>query len=121
MSYSQKIKEKLEGMIKKTEENLSAIAHKTPGEPGGWTSDRPQINKDGPLNLESETDEVEIYVGNLSLEKQLEAKLNNIKQALRRLKRNEYGVCTVCNKKINPKRLDILPETPTCSDCRVED
>lgn len=121
MKSNKKIKEILEDMVKKTEASLSSIAHKSPGEPGGWTSDRPQLNEDGPLDLESETDEVEIYVGNLSLEKQLEKKLNNIKEALARLKKNKYGICVVCGKKINSKRLDVLPEALSCPNCNIED
>ena len=114
---NQKIKENLEQMLKDTESNLSVIADKTPGEPGGWTSKHPKIKEDGPLDLESETDEVEMYVNNLPLEDQMETKIKNIKGAMDRLKKGKYGICIMCDKKINPKRLAILPETPTCSDC----
>ena len=112
-----KIKAKLEKMIGDTETMLAGIAHKAPGEPGGWTSDLPQLNKDGPLNLESETDEVEMYVNNLPTEQRLEKKLSNLRDAISRLEKGTYGICTMCDKKIASKRLEILPETPTCADC----
>lgn len=110
----------LEKEIERTEKELSTIAHKTPGEPGGWTSNHPRFNVDGPLDLESETDEVEIYINNLPIEQRLETRLANLRKSLERLKQGTYGICTQCNKKINVRRLEILPETDVCSGCHTK-
>ncbi len=117
-SSSKKIKEVLKQEREKVEKELSNIAHKTPGEPGGWTSNHPQFNIDGPLDLENETDEVELYVNNLPVEQNLEKKLTAIKEAVKRIDSGDYGLCVKCKNKINPRRLEIMPEADTCMDCQ---
>ena len=43
--------------------------------------------------------------------------LENIVAALYRLDTGHYGSCTRCGDKINPARLQILPEVPHCTAC----
>jgi RNA polymerase-binding transcription factor DksA len=40
-----------------------------------------------------------------------------IDAALERIEAGTYGICTNCGNEIEPKRLDLLPETPLCADC----
>jgi RNA polymerase-binding protein DksA len=44
--------------------------------------------------------------------------LYNVDQALRRLYRNEYGVCQVCGKEIGKPRLDAIPHASLCVSCQ---
>lgn len=37
--------------------------------------------------------------------------------ALKRIERDEYGVCKACDEPINPKRLDFDPTADLCIDC----
>ncbi len=43
-----------------------------------------------------------------------------IRAALRRIDKGEYGYCTRCGAKISEERLDLIPQTPFCSDCAHE-
>lgn len=43
--------------------------------------------------------------------------LQKVKVALKKIKDGTYSTCTVCGKKIDLKRLEILPETEKCTKC----
>ncbi|MFQ6103805.1 MAG: TraR/DksA family transcriptional regulator [Candidatus Glassbacteria bacterium] len=48
--------------------------------------------------------------------------LYHIDEALRRLYKGEnYGVCEVCNKKIQKMRLDALPHARLCIECKSKE
>lgn len=63
---------------------------------------------------ERETDEV---LESLGLSGQQE--LRQIAAALDRIAAGTYGVCTKCGSAIAPGRLDLVPDTPFCTDCAV--
>ncbi len=44
-----------------------------------------------------------------------------IDEALKRIEKNEYGVCQMCNKDIGKKRLDAVPWTPYCIECQEKE
>ena len=41
-----------------------------------------------------------------------------IDEALRRLRRDEFGICQLCQQEIGRKRLEVIPWTPYCIDCQ---
>jgi DnaK suppressor protein len=41
-----------------------------------------------------------------------------IDEALKRLKRDEFGVCQLCHQEIGRKRLEAVPWTPYCINCQ---
>jgi len=43
--------------------------------------------------------------------------LEAIEEALHRLENGSYGLCEVCGQPIEPRRLEIMPETPLCRGC----
>ena len=43
--------------------------------------------------------------------------LEAIEEALHRLENGSYGLCEVCGQHIEPRRLEIMPETPLCRGC----
>lgn len=43
--------------------------------------------------------------------------LEAIEEALQRLENGSYGFCEVCGQPIEPRRLEIMPETPLCRGC----
>jgi len=43
--------------------------------------------------------------------------LEAIEEALQRLENGAYGLCEVCGQPIEPRRLEIMPETPLCRGC----
>jgi len=46
-------------------------------------------------------------------------KLQAIKHALQRLKDGTYGICEACGKQIPYERLEAVPDTTQCVDCRA--
>jgi len=41
-----------------------------------------------------------------------------IDEALRRLDRNEFGICQLCRQEIGKKRIDAIPWTAYCINCQ---
>ena len=41
-----------------------------------------------------------------------------IDEALKRLKRDEFGICQLCQQEIGRKRLEAVPWTPYCINCQ---
>ena len=41
-----------------------------------------------------------------------------IDEALKRLRREEFGVCQICHQEIGRKRLEAVPWTPYCINCQ---
>jgi DnaK suppressor protein len=44
--------------------------------------------------------------------------LEAIEEALMRLDNGSYGLCEACGQPIEPRRLEIMPETPLCRGCQ---
>jgi DnaK suppressor protein len=44
--------------------------------------------------------------------------LEAIEEALHRLDTGSYGQCEACGLPIEPRRLEIMPETPLCRNCQ---
>lgn len=47
-----------------------------------------------------------------------ERKLIEIEQALEEARKGHYGICERCGRPIDPERLEILPETTLCVECK---
>ncbi len=47
--------------------------------------------------------------------------LQQIDQALQRIDLGEYGICRVCGRQIDEKRLEIVPTTRICVPCKLEE
>ena len=45
------------------------------------------------------------------------AELNRIDAALVRIESGTYGVCQVCGSTVREARLELLPDTPFCTNC----
>jgi DnaK suppressor protein len=54
----------------------------------------------------------------LSLSTAERAQLLLIDEALKRLEKNEFGICQMCQKTIIKKRLDAVPWAPYCIECQ---
>ncbi len=54
---------------------------------------------------------------NLTLLGPKRVELEAIEEALQRLENGVYGYCEVCGQPIEPRRLEIMPETPLCRNC----
>ena len=54
---------------------------------------------------------------NLTLLGPKRQELEAIEEAMLRLENGTYGYCEVCGQSIEPRRLEIMPETPLCRNC----
>ena len=52
----------------------------------------------------------------LSILERIEAELNDVEHALRRLDEGTYGTCEACGKPIGEERLEAMPATRFCVD-----
>ena len=43
--------------------------------------------------------------------------LEAIEEALNRIELGTYGLCESCGQPIEPRRLEVMPETPFCRNC----
>lgn len=61
----------------------------------------------------------EVYMDEMqnSLKNREVDRLYNINHALDKIQNNTYGICDECGSKIEEERLDIIPESATCSKC----
>ena len=48
------------------------------------------------------------------------AELEEIRDARRRIAAGDYGLCEECGEAIDPRRLEALPATRLCTDCRSD-
>jgi RNA polymerase-binding protein DksA len=62
--------------------------------------------------------EVANYSNNISLEDTLEKLLRDIESALKRIEKNEYGICKYCAKEISEARLRARPTSSSCIECK---
>lgn len=54
---------------------------------------------------------------NLTLLGPKRQELEAIEEALNRIEGGGYGYCEACGQSIEPRRLEIMPETPLCRNC----
>jgi RNA polymerase-binding protein DksA len=57
----------------------------------------------------------------LGLIENKERVIKNIESALERIENGSYGICENCNEEISKKRLDHVPYTKLCINCKMED
>jgi DnaK suppressor protein len=55
-----------------------------------------------------------------ALTRSLEAKLKSIERAMQLAHAGTYGTCQNCGERIDPARLEILPEATLCLKCQRE-
>ena len=84
---------------------------------GKWRIKIPFFGSGRTSEEEANADQVEEYITELSVEKELEERLANINDALSKIEKGEYGVCENCKKEIDIERLKANPEARTCVKC----
>jgi DnaK suppressor protein len=52
-----------------------------------------------------------------NLQEREQAKLGQVQGAFERIRSGSYGLCTECGGEIPFERLEVFPETPTCTAC----
>ena len=102
---------KYKDILEKKKEGLmaSAPARTPPTEPGSKSGDW----------IDQSSQENDVHV-RLAL-KQTDAKLlRAIDEAIHRIEQGTYGICMECENEIAPARLDAVPWTRVCIDCKAK-
>lgn len=113
----EKYKKQLESEQKILEEELKSLGS-FDKETSDWEA-TPEIeikNQDVPDEGDM-ADRAEDYEERSSELSVLENRLNDIKHALSKIETGEYGVCEICNNKIEEERLEANPSARTCESC----
>ena len=55
----------------------------------------------------------------LTMENRIRQELTGVEHALRKFEEGTYGKCDNCRKKIDPARLEALPQASLCMDCKA--
>ncbi len=114
-----KLKEKLEKEKVLIETDLKSFATEDKKLKGDWDTKFPKVNGGvGSQALEDAADQVEEYATLLPIEHSLETHLQRINEALEKIKKEKYGKCENCGKKIEEKRLKDYPAVKLCASCQ---
>lgn len=103
---------KLEEEKTRIEAELSEIAVKSPTRKGHWDAAYPVSDDDrsgSSSSLEDMENETEEYHERVSEEDTLEKRLNEINEALMRIDKGTYGLCSQCGMDIPLERLHANP------------
>lgn len=103
----------LENELKTLETELATIGRKNPDNPQDWEATELPNGTDEADELEV-ADSMEEYENNRSILNQLENRLNEVKNALAKIKSGKYGVCEIGGEEIEQDRLEANPAATTC-------
>jgi RNA polymerase-binding transcription factor DksA len=114
-NYFQK---KLEDERMELETDLQKVARTNPEDPNDWQAtpaeDEKEIRQDADPNVAA--DAIEDFEERSGVESVLENRLHEVKDALNRIEKNNYGICDVCEKEIEEERLEANPAANTCKE-----
>ncbi len=106
-------KEKLEGEKKTLLEELGALGKRNP-----TTNDWDAIPEENTFDSDENdrADRAEQFELDTSIVRTLESKLNSVEAALKKLEESpeKFGLCEVCGKEIESKRLEANASATTC-------
>jgi len=74
--------------------------------------DEPEDKDREEAATQTEDDQMLMSLGDLE-----RAEVARIDAALDRVRQGSWGTCVKCGDEIEPKRLELLPETPFCASC----
>lgn len=107
--FKTKLVEERQGL----EQQLSEIAKINPKDPDDWKTTKENLNI-MPANKNELADIFEEAENREALERELEKRLNEVKDALLRIEDGSYGKCEIEGCKIEEKRLEANPAATTC-------
>jgi RNA polymerase-binding protein DksA len=98
---------------KRVQEAIEYLHNENAGSATDETQEIPSDNHPGDVATETFDRELDS-----SLEEAEERLLRDIEGALKRIDDGTYGICTNCGKTIGEERLEALPWTTQCIDCK---
>ncbi|GAA0707825.1 TraR/DksA C4-type zinc finger protein [Paraclostridium ghonii] len=116
--------EKYEKILKKEKNNITKLVYEMEDNTVFGNTDKHTSEKYTSGELSSYDNHLadigsEVYMQEMqnSLTNHEKFKLNEIDNALYKIKNGSYGVCESCKKNIEEDRLDFIPETRLCLTC----
>ncbi|MEQ1561400.1 MAG: TraR/DksA C4-type zinc finger protein [Nitrospira sp.] len=110
---TQHFKDLLEKEVEMLEAELSTIAKRSDENPDSWEV-LPIPNGRDRADETEVADSLEALENNNSVVNELEIKLLEVKNALKKIDDGTYGVCEVCGEKIEDDRLEANTSAKTC-------
>jgi len=108
------VKKELQEQKQRLESELEQVAQKSGRGGNNYRVKFPEYGRAEDENA----DEVSAFVDGLSMKKNLRESLESVEIALKKIEKKKYGFCETCGKKINQKRLKILPTARYCLECK---
>lgn len=115
MKDKQHYKEVLEAQKAHLEADLSGVGRRDPKNPNDWEATVTDLDV-LPADENDVADMFEELEENKALINALEAQLREVDSALAKFETGKFGVCEVCEKKIEEDRLDANPSAKTCKE-----
>ena len=111
-------KNKLEEEKTKIEGELKGMSIRNPKDKGDWQATYPERGTEEPIEADplDAAENIEEYQERYSLNDVLEKRLNSVKDAIKAINNNTYGICKVGGKDhdIEHERLEANPAAITC-------
>lgn len=108
-------KQKLEEELKKVEAELATVGIQNPKNPADWEAKETAMDTlSATADPNEAADKMEEYAENRAINDTLEVRYNDIKRALEKITKGEYGVCEVGGEPIEEERLEADPAARTC-------
>lgn len=106
-------KEKLTEELSLIEKELNDVGRKNPDNKADWEAEPADFDTDTADDSEK-ADKMEEFEENTAVLKELEIRYNDIKDALVKIEKGNYGFCEVSNEPIEEERLIANPAARTC-------
>ena len=116
----EKQKESLEKEKQEVEEILSAIGERV-GKTDHFNPKVADFGDDVTEYEDEEADEAEEFSRRIGITEVLSKRLQDIDDALKKIKEGAYGTCENCEKEISAKTLDADPASRLCLSCKHAD
>ncbi|MSU55549.1 MAG: hypothetical protein EXS46_03380 [Candidatus Taylorbacteria bacterium] len=113
MENTKQFKEKLIKELSILEEELKTVGRRNPSNPADWEA-KPDKMDILASDSNEVADSIESYEENTGILKQLEIRYNEVKTALERIDKGNYGLCEFDKKPIEVDRLEANPAATTC-------
>lgn len=107
--FIEKQKKHLEQDLEKVKNQIEELKKSDPFADPEHVSDNAAVDTDVREQVGHETIEAQI--------KDLEKRVADIKAALNKIEKNNYGICNRCHKPIALARLKLIPEASYCIEC----
>jgi len=107
-------KQELEREMQELVEELQSVGRINPDNPDDWEAVAANLDEPHSADLNEEADDIEEYGEHVAILDQLEIRFNEVKDALARIETGSFGMCEVCDKKIESDRLEANPASKTC-------